>query len=444
MALFTSHLLLTFALIPPWQQPDEHRHVAVAELHAAQLALRIPPGPTAGSLYDPAREGELLESMARYHWWEHRNLRGEPPWFLARDFDAAAPPIGSSDRSNATRPTYYLVVGRLLSWLPPLSVVEDLYILRAVSAIFGILTLWIAWLGSRECLGTLGGSTVVLLLALHPQFAIVSTAASGDALVNLAGACLWWQATVAVKRKFTLLPIGGMWCAALIGASADRMGIPLLAVAFVASIAAIKPYVTSRQLRTLFTRTTVVAAVASIGITAWIIDVLGGYYDLGRLLTQSLTPVPEAMTWDFFMRFTSFVHQSWWFSLGWVRYAPPSWWATTAALITMIAAIGAGRRLLQGRNFDTQTRTLITVAATSLVVQLSAVYYVYFRFANGAQGKSLFPVLVPCLVLLWTGIEAWVPSSRRGHAAAALIVILALLDATVWSLVAIPAYYASF
>ena len=46
-------------------------------------------------------------------------------------------------------------------------------ILRAISAVFGMLTLWIAWLGARECLGTLGGATVALLLALHPQFAIV-------------------------------------------------------------------------------------------------------------------------------------------------------------------------------------------------------------------------------------------------------------------------------
>lgn len=435
-ALLACRLLLALALIPPWQQPDEHRHVTLVELHRTRIAL----------LYDSpdlAREGEILQSMARYDWWEHRDRRSEPPSVIPKDFDSADARVGGSDRGLSRPPTYFLIVGRLLSWLPRLSVVEDLYILRAISAVFGMLTLWIAWLGARECLGTLGGATVAVLLALHPQFAIVSTTASADALVNLLGACVWWQTTVAVRRKHVLLPLAGVWSAAIAAASADRMGVPLLPVALVVSVVVVMLRRPLWERRTAFTLpATAVFAVLVLGAAMWTLEFWEAY-DVRSLFSRGWAPVPEAMTWNFFTRFTSFVHQSWWFSLGWVRYAPPSWWTAVAIALTAIAAAGTGRRLFGDRDLDARTRTLIALAVIGVAVQVSAVYWTFFRLGNGGQGKSLFPVLVPCLVLLWTGIEAWVPPGRRMHAAAALVLVVALLDAAAWSLVAIPAYYAS-
>jgi hypothetical protein len=438
-ALLAFRMLFALALIPPWQQPDEHRHVALIELRKTQLTLLD------GSI-EPPLEREILQSMVRYDWWEHRYAeqgRAVAPSIIPKDFDSA-PGVGGSDRNVASLPTYFFGVARLLSWLPPLSIVEDLYILRAISAVFGMLTLWVAWLGARECLGTLGGTTVALLLALHPQFAIVSTAAAADGLVNLLGACMWWQTTVAVNRTHVLLPLAGVWCAAIAAASADRMGVPLLIVAFVVSVALVtlRRLSWGRKVMVALPATAVVAVVV-LGAAMWTLASFGETYGLRDIFFQSWSLVPEAKTWDFFTRFTSFVHQSWWFSLGWVRYAPPSWWAGVALALTAIAAAGTAQRLFRDRALDPQTRMLIALAVIGLAVQVSAVYWNFFRLGNGAQGKSLFPVLVPCLVLLWSGIETWVPKPHRVHAAAALVLLFALLDAAVWGLVAFPAYSAS-
>ena len=87
---------------------------------------------------------------------------------------------------------------------------------------------------------------------------------------------------------------------------------------------------------------------------------------------------------------------------------------------------------------------VIVLALVTLAAQAGAVYWMYYRLANGSQGKSLFPALVPTLVLLWVGVAAWVPDRYRAAAAVALVAVLALFDLSVWTLVAIPAYYATF
>ena len=428
-ALLACRLFVALALIPPWQQPDEATHVARVELQRNQIFL-LDGSP------DAAREGEILQSMARYDWWEHRYRRAEAPTTIPKDFISAgygvAVPAVSFDRATA----YTLFTGRLLSWLPRLTIVEDLYILRALSAIFGMLTLWVAWLGARECLGTLGGATVAALLALHPQFAVVATAAGADALTNLFGACLWWQAAIAVNRNDGLLPLTGVWAAAIAAVSADRMGVPLLAFALAVSIVVI-----ARRTKSFMRHVVVGAALVAAG---WALGTFGESYNLQSVINQGWLPVAEARSLSFFGRFMLFVHQSWWFSLGWVRYAPPSWWAMIVVTLTAIAAVGTGRQLVSSGAFDAGRRTLIALAVVGVALQISAVYWTYFRLGHGAQGKSLFPVLVPCLVLLWSGIETWVPPRLQVQAAAALVLLLALLDAAVWGLVALPAYSASF
>ena len=430
-ALLACQLLLALALIPPWQHPDESTHVARIELQRNRILL-LDESP------DPAREGEILRSMARYDWWDHRDFRSEAPAVIPEDFFSAGNGVAVPAQTFARPTAYTLIAGRLLSWLPRLAIVEDLYVLRAMSVVFGMLTLWIAWLGARECLGTLGGATVTALLALHPQFAVVATAAAADALVNLLGACVWWQTTLAIRRTHSLLPLAGVWCAAIAAASADRMGVPLLAFALVVSVVVI-----ARRTEGFTRPTAAVSVFLALVAAAGALGTAGETYGLTYVFTQDWWIADGARSWSFFGRFTSFVHQSWWFSLGWVRYAPPWWWVAVATVLTAIAAAGTGRLLFDASALDARARALIALAAVGLVLQASAVYWTYFRLEHGAQGKSLFPVLVPCLVLLWRGIEAWVPAPRRVHAAAALVLLLALLDAAVWGLVAIPAYYAS-
>lgn len=439
-ALLAARFLVALALIPPWQQPDEATHVAHIELQRSRAAgLDTEP--------DPAREAEILQSMADHHWWEHRRVGLRTP-IIAPDkfsyFGAAGTGISAVVEVLLVSdpPAFYVVTGRLFNWLPRFTVVQDLYLLRVMSALLGLLTLWVAWLGARESLGARAGTIVAVLLALHPQFAIVSTAASPDPVPIFLGACIWWQTAVAIRRERFAVPLAVIWAAAVAAASTDRVGVPLVAVALLVSgIASVQRVPLSRRWAALALPAVAGCALA-VGLAIWVLDAFGSTYGFNYIFSRGWAPVPGAMTWERFARFNWALHQTWWYVLGWGRYTTPGWWVAVVTAITLAAGAGLARMAIRHRFMDSQTRTLLLVAAAGIAIQLAAIYWSFFRLGIGAQGRYLFPFLAPSLVLLWSGIDAWAPQ-RLSAVAAALVLILALLDAAAWILVAIPAYYAS-
>jgi hypothetical protein len=402
--------------------------VAIAEVH--NLNSEAP-------VSDPARQAEILGSMAEHGWWRHRTGR-ESPAVLVPRFTNADPndldvnsTIGIDPLSQAHPKVYYGVMGRVLGLGGRHTVVRDLYVMRAVSVGFALATLWIAWLGAQIAGGDFGG-VVAVLLALHPQFAVVSTTASPDALVNLAGACVWWQAMCALRGPRIVWPIAGVWAAAAAGATVDRIGIPLLAIALLISVAAV------RRLRGLGWRTwaTTVAGTAALVGMLWLLHEQIGTFSATDWRT--IAPVEKARTAEFFTSFAAMLFRTWWFTAGWIRYYPGVWWTAGVLAITVIA--GAGLARLVSRSDPYISRTVVAHAALMLIVQLSAVYWTHFRFGTGPQGRYLFPCVVPAIVLLLLGVETWVPAHYRLRAAAALVLVFAVLDMTAWLTIAMPAY----
>ena len=150
-----------------------------------------------------------------------------------------------------------------------------------------------------------------------------------------------------------------------------------------------------------------------------------------------MMPVVAAQSWDFFGRFSAVLFRTWWFALGWARYFAPSWWMVVAATLVLVAVVGVVRRFA---GTDAPTRTWMTLATAVIGVQVLAVYWTFFRAAVGPQGRYLFPVMVPTLLLLWVGIEACTPVRYRRYAAVGLVFLFALLDSAAWLLVGLPVY----
>jgi hypothetical protein len=83
---------------------------------------------------------------------------------------------------------------------------------------------------------------------------------------------------------------------------------------------------------------------------------------------------------------------------------------------------------------------VIILAVINLLCLLAAVAWVFLRVRVGAQGRYLFPVIVPTLTLFWLGTAAWLPTRWRHSGAIALVSAFAVLDVIVWVVVALPAY----
>jgi hypothetical protein len=417
-------VILSLALIPPWQQPDEPSHVAVAELWRSRA--------DGSTSTDPGREGDIIRSMIAHQWWEHYGRT--PPENPALRFIAHfEKPIGADPLTSNFSRAYYWVVGHMLAVAPRMAVETDMYVMRTLSAAFAMILVWIAWLGAREALGDVRASVVVFLLALQPQFAVTATSANPDMLIDLAGACIWWQSMVALNRPRSVLPLALVWVAAGSAAFVDRMGVPLLVIALLVTL------VIAIRRAGFRPATLALAAVAVTAVAAalWVIDTTWRVFPSAALGYQ-FSLVPEARSWEFFGRFTSFLVESWWLALGWVRYAPPRWWLAIVFLVSAAALAGVVWRMVKGD--DARSRAVLLVAIVMVAVPLLAVYWTYYRSANGPQGRHLFPVLVPTIVLLWMGIERLVPLSHRRHAAIALVLTFAVLDSLAWILVTIPAY----
>ena len=433
--VFICRLALSLAFVPPWQQSDEPPHVAYVEVARSRLtSVRFP---------DPGRQREILLSMARFGWWQHYGLQVPMPFpvrfgtderaFAPEDEDRAPQnfrSIGIDPAAKNSNAAYYAIVATMLAPAPALSVVADLYVMRVFSAALGLLTLWLAWRGARECVGETGGATVTMLLALHPQLAIVSTTASPDMLANVCAAGFWWQAMVALRRTNFIGPLAFAWAFAIGSAVADRMAIPLLAAACVTSVVCTARHSGLRR----GTLSIAMVAILLLALSLWAIEAV--WHTFSGALNFAVDPVPSSERWSYFVRFTTFLFQGWWSSLGLVRHVPPAWWQVIALMLSILGALGVAHRFIWS---GSQIRLMVVLAVMVVSIQIAAVFWIFFTVEN-PHGRYLFPSLVPTLVLLWMGIEAWVPLRGRPYAAIGLVLLFALLDMTVWEFVALPVW----
>jgi predicted membrane protein DUF2142 len=433
IVVLLARMMLADLIIPPWQHPDEPIHVAAAEVWRSRI--------TGSDAQDRGREADIIDSMIRHGWWRHYGQPlppgPQPTRFVSTG--AVFSTIGLVPESSSYAPPYYAAVGWLMSLAPRGAVERDLYFMRVVSMLCTVGTLWVAFLGSRLALDALGAATVTSLFALHPQVAIASTTAGPDAVVICAGAILWWQTMSALSasaeatadRRGTnqVRSLAILWLAAVGAAMVDRLGIALIPIAFI-----VTAVVAGERLRFRSAAAALGLVAVAIAVAAATIPAIRSPLRISLAETLVSSSLVDALHYT--GRFTAFLLSSWWYSLGWVRYFAPNWWVVSTSVITAVAVAGTWRAFAR----SSDTRRVIILAVMNLLCFLAAVGWVFLRVQVGAQGRYLFPVIVPTLTLIWLGTAAWLPARFRHIGSAALIAAFAVLDLVVWSLVALPAY----
>jgi 4-amino-4-deoxy-L-arabinose transferase-like glycosyltransferase len=312
------------------------------------------------------------------------------------------------------------------------------YVLRGLSAFGAVLVLLLGWCGTRLLFGSLAATTTGAMLALHPQFAIVGVTASPDAFANACGAVLWLLAALVLRRRVALAALLGLWAVAGIAALVRRMAIPLISYPLLLTVAGLA---LSRSRDALVSVTLAVGAALAAAWTLYALHpepILVAWHWANRdgihLMRAVRTPVDDP---SYFWTFSSGIYQSFWLTAGWMRYAAPSWWYCLVASISVAAVIGLPRAISAG---TTEERFAFAVAIVVVVVQVAAVYGFYLPLRAGSQGRYLFPVVVPALLLIYSGFMGVWSQSRRREARLLLLVVVALADATAWAIVIIPTY----
>ena len=426
--------LLTAALfiIPPWQNPDEPQHV-----QTVRLILKYGEYIPEAALSDPG-ERFMIRSMAAARFWEHY---GEvPPQPLPTRFAAGIAGLRDHYTGGVVGGSrlYYGTVAALFraaGLTDERSVLPQLYVMRLLSALSALLTAICVWLGTRLLTDSRSATVVTALLALHPQFILVSTSASADALVNLAGGLFWWRAAAVLTSVPTATNIGLMWGAAAVAFLVRRMGAPLLIIAACVTGAALVVALTRRRW-----------GLAAAGIVALVVASA-----VRPLWTALPANVHQAWTATYFPWDAALVglatrsdqisgvletvFRSFWLTAGWMRYSAPLWWQAVTVFVTAVSSAGL---LLGWRRRERAAYWLgLTMVAVQLVV---IVTFSVGRAQAEGQGRYLFPVLPATLVLIWIGWSTVLGSSRQPFAAVSLIALMAFLNFTAWTVVILPAY----
>jgi hypothetical protein len=429
-ACFVAQVVVSIAAIPPWQNPDEPQHlmtVRLTRMHGSDFVLER----------DLDRESErtIVESMARYDWWRHYGrstpqplpltFADGPERVVAQYF---GPPGGGSR-------LYYRAVAGLFDLGSIDRPLPQLYAMRILSALAAILSLCCIWSGTRTIVDDIGAGVVTALVVLHPQFVIVSTSASPDAFVNLAGSIVWRQAAVLVTSGTTIVDVAVMWCAALAALVLRRLGAPLLAIA-----AVVTAVVVCRDIaRAHAWRIAAAAALAAVGVMAVAAVALPadvnravGFirFDPSRALSTIVTNAAQLPA------FVEMFYRTFWLAAGWLRYPGPPWWhaMTVAVCVTAVAGL-----IVEG--WANRGRTLWLPVIAVGIQSVAVLAYTFGIMQFGPQGRYLFPVLPAIFCLVWLGWKALVGlQAPPRFAAASLVIIMVFLNNSAWVYVVLPAY----
>lgn len=420
------------AVIPPWQHPDEPQHFAavraIAQAPRLDLTLRTA----------PAVEREISVSMAASAWWRHV---GQPDPQDADRVFWGDPYLAKSGVLGVlyAPPVYYAIVGGGVRLGGLTDLMVQLRAAREVSALFGLLTLWAVWAGTRRLFGSAeiaaGASG---LLAVHPQFVLAATAANPDSLVNLLAAIIYWQFASIVTGQRVSLSFGVLLVAALLATFTKRIGAPVLVMAGVAAVwLLVTAMRRSRRLLAASGALVALAAAAAIWL-AW-----SGGPEVARLASEwrraTSAPVEaDPLSPVFLWTFTTTLVRSCWLWFGWMAYPAPWEWMIVPWIVTGGAIGGAAIALVRGR--DPVVRRGLIVAGLFVAVQVAAVLVTFYARGRLAQGRYLFPAIGPWLVLVWIGVAQWWPARLRRWSGPLLVAAFALLDFTGWWLYIVPTY----
>ena len=435
VTVFTLRALLAIAIVPPWQNPDEPQHFAWVH------SVAHPAEPGSPEQIDLGLERGILRSMSAHGWWRHYD---EPePTPFPEDFSEIPEHIFRLE--NPPRIYYFLGAAGLVLASPD-SLVAEYYLLRWMALALAVATVLCIWAGARRLFGVQVAAGATLLTALHPQFVLMSTAVNPDVLVYFCGAVVWWQGARLLTGDSVVASMGPMLCASVVGFFAKRSGASLILMLLVVPVLAGRfgRLGTLRVTRRFASGLVGGVALVGLGTIFWVGQEVSWLTEYGAYLTSlRMGPFLNSESsglewWTFFQRFSVGLFDSSWLVAGWLSYPAPASWLLIVRLLTAGAVAGCLIGAL--RPGMVQWRVGLALAGVLVLIQVAAVYGGLYARGFDGQGRFLFSVIGPFMVLFWVGIHSWWPRRAWPVVSAGLLSVMFALDIAGWLGVLVPAY----
>jgi len=419
VALFICRAMLASAVVPPWQGPDEPGHFALAYGMAR---------PTAE---ERAIRNGVLQSMVHHRWWAFYD--DPPPSPLTPD---NAYGIGWGTLSQ---PLYYSLASAVLRVTRPADLEAAYHHLREFGVVLAMLTLACGWTGTRLLFGAEIAAGATAIATLHPQFLLAAISVNADALLNLCGAFVWWQAARVLAGRRADFSTALMFVGAFAALFTKRVGLVLLLVAGIVAATSLFTRPSSRfRLRDAMLLTMVAAVGFGTMFATW------SYFQeearklwLYWIQLFVIRRSSDATTMAEMARFLRMTIDYFWLIGGWLRFQPPDVWLWVARGLVVGGIAGAMVELVTSRTLSGR----LWVACLFVVAQVSVMLAAVFWLAPSApQARYLFPVFAPITVLIYVGLRRLVPQRYLAEWPAALVTVLLLLDVTGFTTVHMPTY----
>ena len=420
LALFLCRAIIANAVVPPWQGPDEPGHFAVTYGLTRPTIMRVP------------IEAGVLRSMERHRWWA---LYDDLPPYPLDSFNR----VYGVGGGNLAQPLYYSLGALALGLSRPVDLETAYYHLRFLGVLLAVVALGFGWAGTRLMFGPEVAVGALAIGALHPQFLLASISVNADALVNVWGALVWWQAARVLTGHRRALSVILMLVGAVAALFTKRIGMILVGVSLVVAVA---PMLLNRTWRLQRREALLMTMVAAICVCMLVVmgvlfrepvSVLWAYW---RDAFTPRTSLADA-TGSEALRFARMTVDYFWLIAGWLRFQPPASWLWVARILIVAGLVGALIQLITART----GRLGLSLAWLFVIAQLVAMLATVFWLAPSApQARYLFPVFVPITALLYVGLGRLVPPNYQSQWPVALVAVLLILDVTGFTTVDLQSY----
>jgi 4-amino-4-deoxy-L-arabinose transferase-like glycosyltransferase len=458
-------------IVPPFEVPDENAHFAYVQQVAERGTL-----PRQAAVEGPLSPSEdaMLSALNLY------GVIGEPhnpaPFYELQEEGIQAlarQPLsqrGDGDALSATNnpPLYYALEAIPYKLAPSGNVLDQLSLMRMLSALISAVTVLLIFLFLRELLpgSALAWSTGALLAAFQPLFAFISGGVNNDDLLYLTAAGVLWALARAFRRGLT--PATGALLGAFLGLGLITK---LTLLGFVPGVALAVVLLTRRGLR----RDRAAAlrgAAAAVGVaaaptvvytalnhTVWNRSAIPGGVgsvasSVGRVfsLREELSHV-----WQLYLPRLPFQNRQFgyfppwrtWFEglvgrFGWLDYGFPTWFyylalpVVSAIALLAVAQLVRSRRTVRGRLGEL---VVYVVLAAGLLAEIGVQSYRFLVISGGQFEQARYLLSLLGLYAAGVALAVRFGGRRWGPVIASALVVLAIGHDLYAQVLTIARYY---